>query len=94
MSNVTPQNNQPASDSALPVLALIMAFVFPLAGAIIGHIALNQMRDGRIVDTNRSLAKAGMILGWVFTGIAVIFIGFYVVGLVWLISSGYDMSDY
>jgi len=94
MSNVTPQNNQPASDSALPVLALIMAFVFPLAGAIIGHIALNQMRDGRIVDTNRSLAKAGRILGWVFTGVAVIFIGFYVVGMIWLISQGYDISDY
>jgi K+-transporting ATPase c subunit len=94
MSNVTPQNNQPASDSALPVLALIMAFVFPLAGAIIGHVALNQMRDGRIVDTNRSLAKAGMILGWVFTGVLVIFVGFYVVGMIWLISQGYDISDY
>jgi len=94
MSYPTPQNNQPSSDSALPVLALIMAFVFPLAGAIIGHVALNQMRDGRIVDTNRSLAQAGMILGWVFTGIAVIIIGFYVVGFFWLISSGYDISDY
>jgi len=94
MSYPTPQNNQPASDSALPVLALIMAFVFPLAGAIIGHVALNQMRDGRIVDTNRSLAKAGMILGWVFTGVLVIFVGFYVVGMIWLISQGYDISDY
>jgi K+-transporting ATPase c subunit len=94
MSYPTPQNNQPSSDSALPVLALIMAFVFPLAGAIIGHVALNQMRDGRIVDTNRSLAKAGMILGWVFTGVLVIFIGFYVVGMIWLISRGYDISDY
>jgi hypothetical protein len=94
MSYPTPQNNQPSSDSALPVLALIMAFVFPLAGAIIGHVALNQMRDGRIVDTNRSLAKAGMILGWVFTGVLVIFVGFYVVGMIWLISQGYDISDY
>jgi hypothetical protein len=94
MSYPTPQNSQPSSDSALPVLALIMAFVFPLAGAIIGHVALNQMRDGRIVDTNRSLAKAGMILGWVFTGVLVILVGFYVVGMIWLISQGYDMSNY
>lgn len=94
MSNPTPQNNQPQGDSPLPVLALVMAFVFPLAGAIIGHVALNQMRDGRIVDTNRSLAKAGMILGWVFTGVLVIFVGFYVVGMIWLISQGYDISDY
>jgi hypothetical protein len=52
------------------------------------------MRDGRIVDTNRSLAKAGMILGWVFTGVLAIFVGFYVVGMIWLISQGYDISDY
>jgi hypothetical protein len=90
MSNVTPQNNQPASDGALPVVALILAFVVPLAGAIVGHIALNQMRDGRIVDTNKSLAKAGMILGWVFTGLTALVIAFYVVLIIWLGSAGYD----
>jgi hypothetical protein len=90
MSNVTPQNNQPASDGALPVLALVLAFVFPLAGAIVGHIALNQMRDGKVVDTNRSLAKAGMILGWVFTGLTVILVALWVVALVFLSSMEYD----
>jgi SNF family Na+-dependent transporter len=90
MSNVTPQNNQPASDGALPVLSLVLAFVFPLAGAIMGHIALNQMRDGKIVDTNRSLAKAGMVLGWVFTGLTALLIAFYVVLIAWIGSSGYD----
>jgi hypothetical protein len=90
MSNVTPQNNQPASDGSLPVVALILAFVVPLAGAIVGHIALNQMRDGRIVDTNKSLAKAGMILGWVFTGLTALVVAFYVVLIVWLGSAGYD----
>jgi hypothetical protein len=94
MSYPTPQNNQPSSDSALPVLALIMAFVFPLAGAIIGHVALNQMRDGRIVDTNRSLAKTGMILGWVFTALGLIFIVLYVVLIVLTFNSGFDLTDY
>lgn len=94
MSDVTPQNNQPANDNALPVLALVLAFVFPLAGAIIGQIALGQMRDGKIVSTNRSLAKAGMILGWVFTGLTVLLVVIYVVGFAWLISEGYDVSDY
>lgn len=94
MSNPTPQNNQPSGDSALPVLALVMAFLFPLAGAIIGQIALSQMRQGRIIDTNRSLAKAGMILGWVFTGLAFIFIVLYVVLIVVTVNSGYDFSDY
>jgi len=69
MSNVTPQNNQPQGDSALPVLALVFAFLFPPVGAIIGHVALGQMNKGQILDTNKSLAKAGVILGWVFTGL-------------------------
>ena len=94
MSNPTPQNNQPQGDSALPVLALVMAFVFPLAGAIIGQIALSQMRQGRIIDTNRSLAKAGMILGWVFTGLSALFLVLYVVLIAFAVSSGYDFSDY
>ena len=69
MSYPTPQNNQPQGDSALPVLALVLAFIFPIAGAIIGHVALGQMNRGQIVATNRSLAKAGVILGWVFTAL-------------------------
>ncbi len=90
MSNVTPQNNQPASDSALPVLALVFAFLIPIAGAIIGHIALGQMNRGQIVDTNRSLAKAGVILGWVFTGLTVLAIIFYVGLFFWVVDSGYE----
>ncbi len=90
MSNVTPQNNQPASDSALPVLSLVFAFLIPIAGAIMGHIALGQMNKGQIVETNRSLAKAGVILGWIFTGLTVLAIAFYAVLIVWIFESGYD----
>ena len=94
MSYPTPQNNQPQGDSALPVLALVLAFVFPIAGAIIGHVALGQMNRGQIVATNRSLAKAGVILGWVFTGLTFIFIVLYVVGFAWLISQDYNSYNY
>jgi len=90
MSNPTPQNNQPSSDSPLPVLALVMAFVFPLAGAIIGHVALAQMNKGQISDTNRSLAKAGLILGWIFTGLLVLIFGLYIGVALWVISAGID----
>lgn len=89
MSNVTPQNNQPASDSALPVLSLVLAFLIPIAGAIIGHVALGQMNRGQIVDTNRSLAKAGVILGWVFTGLTFLAIIFYFGLFLWVVESGY-----
>ena len=90
MSNVTPQNNQPSSDSALPVLSLVLAFIIPIAGAIIGHVALGQMNRGQIVDTNRGLAKAGVILGWVLTGLTVLAIVFYVAVFFWVVDSGYD----
>ena len=89
MSYPTPQSNQPQGDSALPVLALVLAFIFPIAGAIIGHVALGQMNRGQIVATNRSLAKAGVILGWVFTGLAAIFIVLYAVLFGVLLSTDY-----
>jgi hypothetical protein len=90
MSNVTPQNNQPASASPLPVLSLVLAFIIPIAGAIIGHVALSQMNTGRIVDTNRGLAKAGVILGWVFTGLWILAGFLWGAILVWLVNEGYD----
>jgi SNF family Na+-dependent transporter len=94
MSYPTPQNNQPQGDSALPVLALVLAFIFPIAGAIIGHVALGQMNRGQIVATNRSLAKAGVILGWVFTGLTVLALAFYGVFFAWLISQDYPSYNY
>lgn len=50
--------------SVIGLLALIFAFVFPLAGAIIGGIALGQARKG---GYKNPLALWGMILGIVFT---------------------------
>jgi hypothetical protein len=92
MSNQTPQNNQPSADSTLPILALVMAFVIPLAGAIIGQIALKQMREGRLVDTQKGLAKAGVILGWIFTGFYVL-CGLIYIGLIfWWANSGYSVD--
>ena len=95
MSNSTPQNNTPSStDSALPVLALVLAFVMPIAGAIIGHIALGKINRGEIAASNRSLAKTGLIVGWVFTGLTAIFIPLYILVIIWLAAEGYDVSGY
>jgi len=89
MSNQTPQTNQPSTDNTLPILALVMAFVVPLVGAIIGHIALKQMREGRLVDTNKGLAKAGLIVGWVITGIYVLVTVLYVGLVIWWAAEGF-----
>jgi len=79
MTNNTPQYNQSNVDSPLPVLALVFAFLAPLVGAILGHVALSQMRQGKISSTNIGIAKAGLICGWVFTGLWVIVAAFYIV---------------
>ena len=89
MSNQTPQTNQPSTDNTLPILALVMAFVVPVVGAIIGHIALKQMREGRLVDTNKGLAKAGLIVGWVITGIYVLVTVLYVGLVIWWAAEGF-----
>ena len=94
MSEYTPQNNQSNNDSPLPVLALVFAFVAPLVGAILGHVALSQMRQGKISSANIGLAKAGMICGWVFTGLTFIFLAIYIVALVALVGSGADLSGF
>jgi len=82
MTNNTPQYNQSNVDSPLPVLALVFAFVAPLVGAILGHVALSQMRQGKISSTNIGIAKAGLICGWVFTGLWFIFVAFYIVAVI------------
>jgi large-conductance mechanosensitive channel len=88
MTNPELQSNQPNVDSPLPVLSLVFAFIVPLLGAILGHVALSQIRQGKISSNNQGLAKAGMIVGWVFTGLTFLFIALYVLLVVWAVSSG------
>lgn len=58
--------------SNLPMIALILAFFAPLGAVIVGHISLNQMKQGQISSENLGMAKTGLILGYVFTGLGVI----------------------
>ena len=64
----------PASgtSSNLPIFALVGSLVIPIAGVILGHIALSQMNRGQISSENRSLAKAGLILGYLFIGLGLL----------------------
>jgi heme/copper-type cytochrome/quinol oxidase subunit 2 len=51
------------------LVSLILAFVFPIAGIVVGAIALNQAKQG---GYRNSLAKAGFILGIVLTVLVVV----------------------
>jgi len=61
------------TQSNLPMIALILAFFVPLAGVIVGHISLNQMKQGLISSQNIGMAKTGLILGYVFMGLSFVF---------------------
>lgn len=62
----------------LPMFALIGAFVVPLAGIILGHLSLSYMKKGQLSEQNKGMAKAGLILGYVFVGLSM-FIGLILV---------------
>ncbi|GAA1800355.1 hypothetical protein GCM10009682_22450 [Luedemannella flava] len=55
------------STNRLAILALIMAFVFPPAGIVLGHVAKRQIRATG--DEGDGLATAGLIAGYAITGV-------------------------
>src|SRR3954451_2862178 len=62
-----PQQNQ---TNVLAIVALIAAFVVPLAGIICGHIALAQIK--RTGERGHGLARAGTILGYAFVALGLL----------------------
>ena len=66
---VSPNTLPEAPNFMLGLMSLIFAFAFPVAGLVIGAIALNlARRDGY----KNSLALAGFVLGLVFTILLVV----------------------
>ncbi len=60
-----PYSAQPAGPktNVLAIIALIGGFVIPLAGIIVGFIALNQIKTTG--EAGRGLAIAGIVVGFV-----------------------------
>jgi hypothetical protein len=59
-------NTYPASTNVTAILALVFAFVFPLAGIILGFIALTQIKNNPTLK-GKGLALGGLITSIVFT---------------------------
>jgi large-conductance mechanosensitive channel len=79
-----------AKTNVLAIISLIAAFVMPVAAIVTGHIAMSQIR--RTGEQGEGLAKAGLILGYVFTSLGVLFFIAYILFFVVLIAtqgSGY-----
>ena len=77
--------------NTLSIIALIGAFVIPLAGIICGHIALGQIK--RTGEGGRALALWGTILGYVFTAFYIILFVIWIAFFAFLASTGNIISN-
>ena len=66
--------------NTLAIVALVMAFVVPVAGAICGHVALGQIK--RTGESGHGLALAGVIIGWASTALMLVFVLLYALVIV------------
>ena len=67
-----PQQWGPRQTNTMAILALVMAFIFPVAGLILGILARKQI--ARTGEEGSGLALAGIIVGGFFTAIFALFV--------------------
>lgn len=67
----------PRGTNTMAILALVFAFVFAPAAIVLGHIARKQIKQTG--EEGDGLALAGLIMGYVFTGLTVLFCVGYLV---------------
>lgn len=63
--------------NTMAILALVLSFVVSVAGIVLGHLALGQIRQTG--ERGRELAIAGLVIGYVITGFVVLMVIAYVV---------------
>lgn len=68
--NWQPPPYGPRPTNALAVLALVFGFLFAPLGIVFGHIARSQIK--RTGEEGDGLALAGLIIGYVFTGLGLL----------------------
>ncbi|MET0419260.1 MAG: DUF4190 domain-containing protein [Actinoplanes sp.] len=69
--------------NTLAILALIFAFIFPIAGVVLGHLARRQILQTR--EQGDGLAIAGLWVGYLLIGFGVVVCAFYGVVAAWTI---------
>jgi hypothetical protein len=74
-----PMYVQSAQTNTMAILALIFAFVLAPLGIVFGHMAKKQIKNTG--EQGEGLATAGLIIGYIFTGIYIVVCGIYVVVL-------------
>jgi hypothetical protein len=73
--------------NTMAILALVFAFVFAPAAIVMGHIAKKQIRQTG--EQGEGLATAGLILGYIFTGLWALFcVGYGVIAIIAVSNAG------
>lgn len=81
----TPQGTPLAPrTNTLAIVALVLGIVVPLGGIICGHIALSQIK--KTGEDGRGMALAGTVIGYVLTGLTVLFVIAYIAIIAFAIS--------
>ena len=75
-----PQYAPPATTNTMAILALVFAFIFAPAGIVLGHVAKKQIRQTG--EQGEGLATAGLWLGYIFTGIMVLYCAGVIVAII------------
>ena len=64
-----PQNSMALVSMILSLVGLLTVITAPI-GAILGHVAMNQIKQTG--ESGEGMAKAGIIIGWIVTGLYVL----------------------
>jgi hypothetical protein len=73
--------------NTMAILSLVFAFVFPIAGIVMGHVARRQMRETR--EQGDGLATAGLWVSYIFTGLGLLLCAGYALIFVVAFNKGF-----
>jgi len=77
-----PMYPPPRQTNSMAIVALVSAFIVAPLGIVFGHIALSQIR--RTGEEGKGLAVAGLVIGYVFTGLFLLMIVVWLVMFAWI----------
>jgi hypothetical protein len=70
MSSMMSEHTTAKTTNAVAMVAIVMVFFNPLAGLILGHIALVQIK--RTGENGRSAALVAAVIGWVLSSLLIL----------------------
>jgi hypothetical protein len=81
-----------AATNTLAILSLVFAFVFPIAGIVMGHLARKQIRETG--EQGEGLATAGLWVSYIFTALGVLFCAGYVLIIIFAVGNAASNGSY